>query len=301
MTKSRFGQVVLCGAPNAGKSTLLNQLLGRKQAITAHRAHTTRSRILGVRTLADAQIVFIDTPGLSRPRPRRLNRELQHTAYQCLAGSENDLVVFLIEPTGWRQAARFAFSQVKQALAEENCKVLLAINKVDKVADKSALLPLIEESGKLHDFVDIVPVSALSPRAAKHLLPVISQHLPFGEPCYRQDFVPLEDELLAELIREQLISGLGDELPYTTAVVLRNVEAEPEQHYIEADIWVERAAQKALIIGRGGKKLKQIGTRAREQMKKVLKRPVELRLQVRERRNWSDDPARLRQLGYRAG
>ena len=298
MTESRFGQVVLCGAPNAGKSTLLNQLLGRKQAITAHRAHTTRQRILGVRTMAEAQIAFVDTPGLARPRPRQLNRALQHTAYQSLAG--NDLALFLIDPAGWRKPARFALTQLQQALESEACPVLLVINKVDRVADKRALLPLMEESAQLHPFIDIVPVSALSPRAAKLLLPLIIPHLPPGPPGYPEDFAPPDEDLLAELIREQLVSGLGDELPYTTAVALRRVEAQPARHYIEADIWVERAAQKALIIGRGGRRLKVLGQRARLRLGRMLKRPVELRLYVRERRNWSDDPARLRQLKYQS-
>ena len=292
----RFGCVVLVGPPNAGKSTLLNRIVGRKITITSRRPQTTRHRILGVKTLANAQIVFLDTPGLHSGQGKALNRAINRTAISSLEGV--DLVLLMIDAAkGWGVAERKAL----RVVAGRGAPVFLVINKIDRLRDKAALLPLIDESRKLHDFLQIVPVSARSGDGVDRLLELVSGVLPEGGPGFPAEQVTDRGQrfLAAELVREKLFNLLGQELPYATAVEV-NEFAVNDQEVLVTDmtIWVEKPGQKAIVIGRQGETLKRIGQRAREQMERLFGMKVYLGLWVKVRKGWADNDPALRSLGY---
>ena len=289
----RCGTVAVVGRPNVGKSTLVNRLVGQKLSITSRRAQTTRHRIVGIRTTDEAQILYVDTPGLHTGEHRALNRYMNRVARGALLGV--DVVVLVIEASGWREED----ADVLGALAECPAPVLLAINKVDRLADKGRLLPLIAQMSELGRFEEVVPVSARRPSTLGGLEAAVVSRLPLAPPAFPADQITDRSErfLAAELIREKLIRRLGDELPHRLAVEIEHFRDEAGRTEIGAIIWVERDGQKAIVIGRGGAQLKVVGTEARRDIEVLLGRSVFLQLWVKVKAGWSDDERSLGRMG----
>ncbi len=296
----RAGFAAIVGRPNVGKSTLLNRLLGQKLAIVSPKPQTTRSRILGVVTRPGAQIALLDTPGLHSARGG-LNARMVQQALQTLA--EADVALFLIEAAGpgIDAATRKALEQVKAA----DKPTLLVINKIDAVP-RPRLLPIIDRWRREHAFTEVYPLSALTGENVDGLLDAVARHLPEGPPLFPDDQwtdVP-ERDLSAELVREQILRQTEQEVPYSAAVLVDQFD-ESERAVgprgltrIAATVLVERESQKAILIGRGGERLKQIGTRAREQIEKLLGCKVFLELHVKVEKDWTQTSRGLRRAGY---
>ena len=290
----RSGFVTLLGRPNVGKSTLINHLVGRKVSITSRKPQTTRHRILGIVNREDSQIVFVDTPGVHGGRGKAINQLINRTARASLEGV--DVVVMLIQAQGWHTDD----TRVLKLTERSKAPVILAINKVDMLKRKESLLPLIEECRGRHAFADIVPISARDGHNLEALTDVISRRLPVAPACFPPDQVTDRSAqfMAGELVREQLFRRLGEELPYATAVRVERYQEDPDRVQVEAQIWVDRDSQKAIVIGRGGERLKTIGSQARLAMEKSLGRPVVLKLWVKVRSGWADNKAVLNSLGY---
>jgi GTP-binding protein Era len=303
-TGHRAGFVGLVGRPNVGKSTMLNFFLGEKAAIVSPRPQTTRQRILGVVTRSDAQVIFLDTPGFHKPQ-HALGRHLLRTAQAVL--EEADVVVVVMDATaGLRREDEWVCEQVRRALPNgprgAGRPVLLAINKVD-AAPKPRLLPMLAACAAGGFFAELIPVSALTGEQMGTLLEEIVRRLPEGprwyEPHQRTDQpTPLR---IAELIREQALMRTRQEVPHAVAVLVERMEERPRVTVIEATLLVERRGQKAILIGRRGEQLKQIGQEARRQIECLLGRQVHLALWVKIEEGWRQNEQLLRELGYGAG
>ncbi len=290
----RSGLVTLIGRPNVGKSTLLNRLVGSKISIISPRPQTTRHRILGIKTGKHTQAVYIDTPGLQAGGIKQINRYMGRVSRGSVAGV--DCVVLIITAQGWRPEDRPALSLVHN----QSCPVILAINKIDKLKDKSKLLPLIEQSMKKMDFAAVVPISAKTGANLVDLENVIYTHLPMQPPIYPPDQLTDRGErfLAAELVREQVFRSFGQEVPYAAAVEVEQFQRTKDLVHVNATIWVEKAGQKAILIGKKGARLKLIGQRARLAMQELFDSKVYLELWVKVRKGWSDNARALRSLGY---
>ena len=292
---TRCGLVAIVGRPNVGKSTLLNALVGERLSIVTPRPHTTRHRILGVVTKPEGQILYLDTPGMHRQVKRAMNRSLNRAVHAAVA--EADLAVQVIEAGRWTDED----ASVYAALPEGELPRLLALNKLDRVREKSTLLPFVEKLCRQHAFDEVFWLSAQRNEGIAALEQGILARLPQREPAFGADTFTDRSErfLCAELIREQLMRQLGEELPYATTVEIESFkDREDGLAEIAAVIWVEREGQKAIVIGAGGERLKKIGSAARRGIEKLLDRRAYLRLWVKVREGWSDDEAALRQLGY---
>ncbi|MFL6466442.1 MAG: GTPase Era [Pyrinomonadaceae bacterium] len=294
ITPFRSGYVALVGRPNAGKSTLLNRLVGEKIAAVSNKPQTTRFKIQGVVTRADGQIVFVDTPGVHKPG-HLLNRRMMAAVHDALLSV--DVVVLMRDASvSTGNGDRFVLDLVKQAAKPS----ILVLNKIDKIKNKSELLPLIELYSKELEFAEIVPVSALKGEAVENLLDLIVKHLPEREALFNED--ELTDQpmraIAAELVREKILASTGEEIPYVTAVVTeRWDESDPGQLQIFCAIYVERNSQKPIIIGKGGAKIKQIGTEARAEIEKLLGRRVHLQLFVKVVEDWRNREKELDEMG----
>jgi GTP-binding protein Era len=291
----RCGTVALAGRPNVGKSTLLNALIGFRLSIISPRPQTTRHRILGIHTDEAGQILYVDTPGLHRGAKRAMNRSLNRAARSAI--SDVDLVVQVIE------AGRFTDEDeaLYTALVEQSAPRLLVINKVDLNKDKAAMLPFVAELARHHQYDEIHYVSALKKQGLQALQQAIVTRLPVRAPLYGEDEVTDRSErfLAAEMVREQLMLRLDQELPYATTVEIEQFGDRPDGvAEIHAVIWVERAGQKAIVIGQGGAQLKAIGSGARRHMERMFERKVFLRLWVKVREGWADDENMLKKFGY---
>jgi GTPase len=295
MTESfRSGLATLAGRPNVGKSTLLNRLVGQKVSITSRRAQTTRHRTLGIKTLPDAQLVYVDTPGLHAAEGRSLNRYMNRVARASLQGI--DCIVLMITADGWHEGDLYALEQVRNLALP----VILVINMVDKLDDRARLLPLMEQSSTKMNFAAIIPLSARNGDNVDALEREIVRHLPLQPPIYPTDQVTDRSErfLAAELIREQIFRGFGQEIPYATAVKIEQFKRARGKLTIEAVIFVEKDGQKAILIGAKGERLKQIGTQARLGMQKLFGAKVHLSLWVKVREGWAESERTLKRLGY---
>lgn len=294
---SRCGYVALVGRPNVGKSTLLNHLLGQKISITSRKPQTTRHRILGIKTRGSVQVLYVDTPGIHAEQGKALNRALNRTASNAL--QDVDVVLFVIEKLRWSVEDELVLSR----LAASRAPLILVINKVDQLEDKEALLPFIEKVAALGDFVQIVPVSALTGDNLAALEDCIDGLLPAAPLLFPDD--QITDRSLrfvaAELVREKITRQLGQELPYSVAVEIEDFVEEEGLWHIDALILVERGGQKAIVIGKGGERLKKIGVEARQDMERLFDVKVMLRLWVKVRGGWADDERALRSLGYTDG
>lgn len=290
------GYAALIGRPNAGKSTLLNRIVGEKIAAVSNKPQTTRHRIQGIYTDDKGQIVFVDTPGVHKPG-HLLNRRMMAAVHDALMSV--DVVVLMRDAkvsTG--NGDRFVLDLVKRS----GKPAVLVLNKIDKVKNKAEILPLIEFYSKEHEFAEIVPVSALKGDSVDNLLSQILKHLPTGEPIFSED--ELTDQpmrsVVAEMVREKILRSTGEEIPYVTAVVTeRWDESDPEKLQIYCAIYVERPSQKGIIIGKGGSKLKQIGSEAREDIEKLLDRHVHLQLFVKVVEDWRNKERELDEMGIR--
>ena len=297
----RCGFVTLIGRTNVGKSTLLNTLLGEKLAITSHRPQTTRNRIPGVLTRADAQIIFIDTPGVHRARSA-LNRHMLEVAHGAIA--EAEVIALLVEP-GLKAGGEATVAPVDQALMETLAKagrpVFLIVNKIDLVR-KPRLLPLIDAYRQAFEFAEIVPVSAKTGNGVDRLVERFAQALPLGPRLYPEDTLTDLPErfLAAELVREKLFRQLDQELPYSTAVTVESWKDRTRDGITEIQvvIHVERESQKGIVIGAGGARIKQIGIDARQDLERLLATQVFLSLFVRVEGRWTRSTQGIRKLGY---
>ena len=291
----RCGLVAIVGRPNVGKSTLLNALVGQKISITSDKAQTTRHRITGVRTVGESQFVFVDTPGFQTRHGAALNRHLNRTVQGALA--DVDVLLFVVE------AGRFgpADEKVLALIAAGARPVILVANKLDEVQRRADLAPWLQAMQQRHAFAEFVPLSARRQADVERLLEIVRPYLPEGAWLHDEDALTDRSErfLASELIREKLFRLTGDELPYTSTVVIEKFEeAADGLRRIAAAIVVEREAHKAIVIGRGGERLRRIGTEARVELEKLLGAKVFVELWVKVRSGWADDEAHLRSYGY---
>ena len=290
----RTGTVAIVGRPNVGKSTLLNHLVGAHVAITSRKAQTTRHRLLGIRTDDQAQYMFVDTPGYQTQHANALNRVMNRTVGQV--ASEVDVAVMVIDAHRWDDR-----DDPVLALVPPKLPVILALNKVDKVSDKSKIAGVLAAAAAKRDFAALVPISATKGTQMKALLSEIRKHLPEGEPTYDADEITDRPErfLAAELVRERIFRLLGDELPYSIAVDVEKFETEGNLRRIAATIYVDKQGHKAIVIGEKGATLKRIGTEARHAMEELFGSKVFLELWVKVKKGWADSDVALRQLGYK--
>jgi GTP-binding protein Era len=294
---NRCGFAALVGRPNVGKSTLLNALLGRKLSIVSPKPQTTRNRIHGVLTRPGLQIVFVDLPGLHTNQSRAINRYMNRTALASLADS--DVNLFVIEALRFTEEDERALERLKEA----GRPIILLVNKVDRAKPRERLLPFITDISAKTEFADVLLLSALKRDGIERLPELISKYLPESPLLYPPDQLTDASErfMAAEIVREKLTLRLQDELPYGLIVEIENMgplEDEPGKLLVQAVIWVERTGQKAIVIGKGGERLKEIGRAARLDLKRHFGQPVHLELWVKVKEDWSDSEAALRKFGY---
>jgi GTPase len=289
----RCGLVAIVGRPNVGKSTLLNALVGQKISITSNKAQTTRHRITGIRTEAGAQCVFVDTPGFQTQHGNALNRNLNRTVRSVL--SDVDVVLFVVE------AGKFTLADAKVlALLPEDKPVLLVANKLDAMKRRDDVLPWLASMRERRDFTEFVPLSATKEVDMPRLAAIVSKHLPEQSWFYAEDELTDRSErfLASELIREKLFRLTGDELPYSSTVVIDKFEEDGAMKRIAATIVVMREAHKGMIIGEGGERLKRIGSEARQELERLLGAKVFLEVWVKVRAGWAQNEEHLRSYGY---
>ena len=294
MSDKRSGSVALAGRPNVGKSTLLNALIGQKLSIVTPRPQTTRQRLIGLMQSPEAQVAFIDTPGLHLGQRRALNRAMNRTAAGALVDA--DLVLFVLEALRWTDEDEAALERIR----ERARSVIAVVNKADRVRPRERLLPYLQQLGARHDFKAIVPISALKGHNLEQLRAVIVAALPVGEPMFPLDQITDRSVgfRIAETIREKLTLELVEELPYGVAVEIEQIEQQPDgRQEVSAVIWVDRVGHKPIVIGAGGTRLKRIGRAARLELNELLGARFHLTLWVKVREDWADDASALRQLG----
>lgn len=292
----RSGYAAFVGRPNAGKSTLLNRLVGEKIAAVSNKPQTTRYKIQGIVNRDDGQIVFVDTPGVHKPG-YLLNRRMMAAVHDAVLSV--DLLVLMRDASvSTGNGDRFVLEIVKNAAKP----TILVLNKIDKLKDKAALLPLIEDYSNEYDFAEIVPVSALRGEAVEYLLDQIVKHLPEGEPVFGEDEMTDQPvrSIVAEMVREKILATTGEEIPYVTAVVTEVFdETDPGMLRIFCAIYVERSSQKKIIIGKMGSRIKDIGTKARIDIEKLVGTKVYLKLFVKVVEDWRNLEGRLDEIGIR--
>ena len=271
----------------------MNAMVGQKVSITSRKAQTTRHRITGIQTLDDAQFIFIDTPGFQTRHSNALNKTLNRTVTSTLGTV--DVVLLVVEGGRFQPEDRHVLD-----LIPPSATVVLAANKIDRVKDKESLLPFLAQVGPLRDFAEIVPLSAKDPGDVRRLLDALRPYLPEGEPAYGEDEITDRSErfLAAEIVREKVFRWTGDEIPYTSTVIIDKFEQEGQLRRVFVTILVARDGHKAMVIGQKGAKLKQISTDARLDMEKLFEGPVYLEVWVKVKSNWADNEAGLRAYGY---
>jgi len=291
---SRCGYVAIVGRPNVGKSTLLNHILGQKLAITSRKPQTTRHNMLGIKTEGEIQAVYVDTPGLHKHNDKALNRYMNRSASSALKGV--DVVVFVVDRTRWTDEDQLVLEKVQHV----KCPVLLAVNKADRLEDKSELLPHLNWLAEQLPQAEIVPISALQGQNLDTLEKLVGERLPESEHFYPEDQITDRSSrfLAAELIREKIMRQLGAELPYQITVEIEEFKQDGPILHIHGLILVERDGQKKIIIGDKGERIKRIGQDARKDMETMFDSKVMLNLWVKVKGGWSDDERALRSLGY---
>ena len=293
--QSHCGFVAIVGRPNVGKSTLLNQLLGQKVSITSRKPRTTRHRIMGIHTEDNYQIIYVDTPGLHIEEKRAINRLMNRAASSSIGDVE--LVIFVVEGTNWTADDEMVLTK----LSSLRCPVILAINKIDNVTDKTVLLPHIGMISQKMNFLDVVPISAEKGTGVDTIAKIVKQHIPEATHHFPEDYITDRSQrfMASEMIREKLMRFLGDELPYSVTVEIEQFKVtETGIYHINGLILVEREGQKKMVIGNKGSKLKTIGTEARIDMERMFDNKVHLELWVKVKSGWADDERALRSLGY---
>ncbi|MEW5889978.1 MAG: GTPase Era [Pseudomonadota bacterium] len=289
----RAGYLAIVGRPNAGKSTLLNALVGEKISIVSRKPQTTRHRITGVLTTDDTQYIFVDTPGFQTRHKNVLNRLMNRNVTQAL--QDVDVVLFVVEAERYGEADRQVLDLLPAARP-----VILVINKTDALKDKKSLLPFIARMSAQRDFAEIVPLSASKGKGTAELLRAAAKYLPEGPPLFEPDQITDRSErfIAAEFIREKLFRRLGDELPYSLTVEIERFETEGGLRRIHAVVVVDKESHKGIVIGKGGEQLKVIGTEARRDMERLFGGKVFLEIWVKVRGGWADDEGALKSLGY---
>ncbi|WP_261639934.1 GTPase Era [Erwinia mallotivora] len=289
------GFIAIVGRPNVGKSTLLNQLLGQKVSITSRKPQTTRHRIMGIHTEGEYQAIYVDTPGLHMEEKRAINRLMNRAASSSIGDVE--LVIFVVEGTRWTADDEMVLSKLK----DNKVPVMLVINKVDNISDKSILLPHIQFLSQQMNFIDVVPISAESGKNVDSIATIVRNRLPQAEHHFPEDYVTDRSQrfMASEIIREKLMRFLGAELPYSVTVEIEQFVTNERGGYdIHGLILVEREGQKKMVIGNKGAKIKTIGIEARKDMEEMFEAKVHLELWVKVKSGWADDERALRSLGY---
>lgn len=288
------GYVAIIGRPNVGKSTLLNHLLGQKISITSRKPQTTRHRILGIKTEGEAQIIYVDTPGLHQNAKKMLNRYMNRTAMAVI--HDVDVVIFVVEALRWQADDAFILHKI----ADLKCPIIVVINKIDKVTDKESLLPYLESLHHKLPHATLLPLSALKRDNLAPLEERVATLLPPNPHFFPDGQITDANErfLASEIIREHLIKSLGQELPYALTVQIEKFQTEQQTLHLGAIIWVEKLSQKSIVIGKDGAVLKKIGTTARMQMEKLFGQKIYLQLWVKVKQNWSDNEKTLQNFGY---
>ena len=290
----RCGFVTVVGRPNVGKSTLVNRAVGRKLSITSSRPQTTRHRILGVVTCDTSQVIFVDTPGIHRGRRRALNRYMNRVATRSLVGV--DLVLLVVEASGWVPDD----DHILDAVAAESVPAVLVLNKIDRIKSREAMLPVLADTARRHDFAAMVPVCARTGENLEHLRSVVESYMPVAPPVFAQEQFTDRSEsfLVAEIVREKLIRRLGQELPHRLTVEIERFVEQRRRTLVNVLVWVERRQHKAIVIGKDGGRIRDAGTAARLEISRMLGRPVHLEIWVKVREGWSDDERALQSLGF---
>ena len=290
------GFIAIVGRPNVGKSTLLNHILGQKISITSRKPQTTRHRIMGVETEGDYQAIFVDTPGLHIEEKRAINRLMNRAANSSL--SDVNLVFFLVDGTHWTDDDEMVLNKLKKT----DFPVVLCINKVDNVQDRTTVMQHMMEVSKKMDFIDVVPISAKQGKNIDVLRKHVREHLPKATHHFPEEYVTDRSQrfMASEIIREKLMRFTGDELPYSVTVEIERFDYNPDNDgfHINALILVERTGQKKMVIGKAGEKIKTIGREARIDMEELFGRKVYLETWVKVKSGWADDERALRSLGY---
>lgn len=289
----RCGYIAIVGRPNVGKSTLMNALIGAKVSITSRKAQTTRHRITGIQSNERAQFVYIDTPGFQTRHSNALNKTLNRTVINTLTAA--DVILFIVEAGAFGSADKQVID-----LLPQNVPCILVINKSDRIKDKAVMLPFAQQLAVEHNFSSVIPVSAKQRFQLTVLESEIEKLLPEGEPMFGEDDITDRSEkfLAAEIVREKVFRFVGDELPYTSTVVIEKFEEEGRLHRVFAAILVDRDSHKAMVIGQKGAKLKEISTQARLDMEGLFDGPVYLEIWVKVKSGWADNEAGLRAYGY---
>ncbi|MCG7901443.1 GTPase Era [Candidatus Thiodiazotropha endoloripes] len=288
------GYAAIVGRPNVGKSTLLNQILGVRLAITSHKAQTTRHSVLGVNSLEGGQIIYVDTPGIHQRSDNAMNRYLNRTAQSVLTGV--DLLIFVVEALRWTEEDE----KVLGLIRESEIPAIAVVNKVDLVKQKEALLPYLSKLSSNHEFLEIVPLSAKKGKNLVALEGMVLNALPEADNVYPDDQLTDRPEkfFAAEMIREQITRRYAKELPYAVSVEIERFEEQQGLYRINAVIWVEKPGQKGIIIGKDGQALKEVAVQARKAMQSFFDCKVHLELWVKVKKSWSSDEAALVRLGY---
>lgn len=293
----RSGYVAIVGRPNVGKSTLLNNLVGQKVSITSRKSQTTRHRINGIFTDAQSQFIFVDTPGFQKQHTNRLHNTMNRTVIQSMR--DVDVVILVIEALRFDDRDKLVV-KLLPAMDSPDKPVILVVNKVDRLADKSQLLPFLGKMAKEYAFAAIIPVSAEKGIQLTDLIRTVRSYLPQNPPLFDENEVTDRSEqfIAAELVREKLFRLLGEEIPYSTSVIIDQFTMEGELRKIHASIIVDRPNQKAIVIGKDGEKLKLIATQARKDMEQSFGGKVFLKVWVKVKSGWTDDARALKSLGY---
>ena len=273
---------------------MLNHILGQKISITSRKPQTTRHQVLGIKTDANTQIIFVDTPGLHKGQTKAINRYMNRAASSAIR--DVDVVVMVADRTAWTDEDKWVLEQVTASGAP----AILVLNKVDLLADKAVLLPWLQERADDHEFKAIMPISALNQHNVAELEACITEHMPWGTHLFPEDQITDRSQrfLASEIVREKITRQLGDELPYAVTVEIEEFKQKGPTVHISAIIFVERKGQKRILIGEGGSRMRSIGSEARRDMEAMFGSKIMLRLWVKVKSGWSDDERALRSLGY---
>tara|TARA_Y100000768_G_C23961021_1_gene675353 strand:- start:477 stop:1385 length:909 start_codon:yes stop_codon:yes gene_type:complete len=294
MDKQYCGYISIIGKPNVGKSTIINAILKKKISITSRKSQTTRNNILGIKTIKNKQMIFIDTPGMHMKSQKTMNKVLNKSAQSII--EDSDIVLFILQRLSFDKEDKL----ILEKLQETNPKAICVINKIDQVDNKNKLLPFIDNISSEYDFEEILMISAKNQNGINNLISIIKKHLPENNHIYDDTFSVIDNDdkfMISELIREKIIRKLGDELPHDTFVEIDLLEEKKDITEIHATIYVNRKSQKQIVIGSKGEILKKIGKQARLEIEEYLNKKIFLKTWVKVKKNWNTDSGFIQSLG----